>query len=58
MLLYPKGTEEEDDIVPVFTTQVPECDHNRDQNLERSEFMQCASVAGLCSQLYCLLMCP
>lgn len=47
MFLYLKGREEEeDDFVPVFTTQVPECEHNRDQNLERSELvkqkMQCA----------------
>lgn len=55
MLLSPKGTEEEDDIVPVFTTQVPECDHNRDQNLEPSEFETIEQYA-VCfgSQVYVL----
>ncbi|XP_070776919.1 fibrous sheath-interacting protein 1 [Enoplosus armatus] len=34
----PIGTEEEDDFVPVFETQVPDCEHNRDsQYLEQSE---------------------
>ncbi|XP_068577886.1 fibrous sheath-interacting protein 1 isoform X2 [Cebidichthys violaceus] len=37
----PTGTEEEDDFVPVFETQVPDCEHNRDdawrQYLEQSE---------------------
>ncbi|KAK9533554.1 hypothetical protein VZT92_008665 [Zoarces viviparus] len=34
----PAGTEEEDDFVPVFETQVPDCEHKRDgQYLEQSE---------------------
>ncbi|XP_056282726.1 fibrous sheath-interacting protein 1 [Pseudoliparis swirei] len=34
----PTGTEEEDDFVPVFETQVPHCEHNRDgQHLEQSQ---------------------
>ncbi|XP_044021833.1 fibrous sheath-interacting protein 1 isoform X5 [Siniperca chuatsi] len=33
----PTGTEEEDDFVPVFETQVPDCEHNKDsQYLEQS----------------------
>ncbi|XP_029316644.1 LOW QUALITY PROTEIN: fibrous sheath-interacting protein 1 [Cottoperca gobio] len=34
----PTGTEEEDDFVPVFETQVPDCEHDGDsQYLEQSE---------------------
>ncbi|TNN87269.1 Fibrous sheath-interacting protein 1 [Liparis tanakae] len=34
----PPETEEEDDFVPVFETQVPHCEHNRDgQQLEQSK---------------------
>ncbi|XP_045917745.1 fibrous sheath-interacting protein 1 isoform X3 [Micropterus dolomieu] len=34
----PTGTEEEQEFVPVFETQVPDCEHNRDgQYLEQSE---------------------
>nr|XP_046268075.1 fibrous sheath-interacting protein 1 [Scatophagus argus] len=31
------GTEEEDDFVPVFETQVPDSEHNRDQNVMQSK---------------------
>lgn len=38
---YLKGAEEEDDFVPVFETQVPDCEHNRDsQYLEQSELVK------------------
>ncbi|XP_034381207.1 fibrous sheath-interacting protein 1 [Cyclopterus lumpus] len=34
----PTGTEEEDDFVPLFETQVPYCEHNRDgEHLEQSK---------------------
>ncbi len=32
-----KGTEELDDVVPVFETQVPDCEHNESQYMEQSE---------------------
>lgn len=39
-VFYLKVTEEKDSFVPVFETQVPDCEHDGDQPLEQSELVK------------------